>query len=345
MRKFLAVIAVNLGLLLVIAIGAELAFGTWFSKDPLDQLGLVRDSATTISAGSLYDGGADFLYRRDHWGFRGAGIDPAQVTILTVGGSTTNQLYLPDDATWQTVMARELRAMGRDVVVANAGIDGQSTVGHLRAMEDWFPHVPGLKPRFILFYVGINDTQLGGGAVDALQHASKVKWFRQHSALWRMGTKVAGMITARRARLNHQRVDYAGTQWTDKPANPDWQPRDGASSIAAYQERLRRLAAAAHGMGAVPVFVTQTRGDFKVVDGKVLGMVEDGALNGVDHYRQLALFNRATRQVCSDEGLLCLDLARDVTFEAGDFYDYLHNTPKGAEKIGRWLAAKLAGLV
>jgi lysophospholipase L1-like esterase len=345
MRKFLAVIAVNLGLLLGAAIAAELLFGTWFSKDPLDQLGLVRDSSVTISAGPLYDGGRDFLYRRDHWGFRGTGVDPAQVAILTVGGSTTNQLYLPDDATWQAVMERELRAKGREVVVANAGIDGQSTIGHLRAFEDWFPNVPGLKPRFIVFYVGINDVHADGGAVDAIQHASKVKWFRQHSALWRFGTKVSGMITARRARLNHQRVDYAKAEWTDKPAKPDWRPRTEESTPAAYQERLRRLAAAAHDMGAVPVFVTQSRGDYKVVDGKVLGMVEDDEFNGVDRYRQTALYNRATREVCSDEGLLCLDLAREVTFEPSDFYDYLHNTPRGAEKIGRWLAAKLAGLV
>ena len=186
MRKFLSIVAVNLGLLLVFALAAEIVFGTWFSSDPLDQLGLPRDQAVTVQAGSLYDGGRDFVYRRDHWGFRGAGLDPAKVTILTVGGSTTNQLYLPEDATWQAVMERELKAQGREAVVANAGIDGQSTVGHLRAMSDWFPHVPGLKPRFILFYVGVNDVHLGGSSVDSLKHSGRIKWFRAHSALWRM---------------------------------------------------------------------------------------------------------------------------------------------------------------
>lgn len=344
MRKFLAVLAVNLVLLLILAAAAELLFGTWFSKDPLDQLGLPRNLATTIQAGSLYDGGGDFAYRRDRWGLRGEGVDPARISVLTVGGSTTNQLYLPEDMTWQAVMQRELAALGHKVVVGNAGIDGQSTIGHVRAMEDWFPHVPGLKPKFVVFYVGINDVHADGGAVDALQHASKVKWFRQHSALWQAGTKIAGMFTARRARLNHQRVDFAAAQWTDRPEQPDWRP-EGHRSLEAYQDRLRRLARNAHAMGAVPVFVTQTRADFKVVDGKVLGMVEEDGLNGLDHHRRLAAFNQATRDVCADEGLLCLDLAREVTFEPGDFYDYLHNTPQGAARIGRWLATKLAGLV
>ena len=344
MRKIISVAAVNLGLLLVLAVIAELVFGTWFSKDPLDQLGLPRNQTQTVSAGQLYPGGGDVVYRRDRWGFRGAGVDPAQVTIVTVGGSTTNQLYLAEDATRQAVKAREMAAAGHPVVIANAGIDGQSTIGHLRAMTDWFPHVPGLKPRFVLFYIGLNDVHAEGGAADQLQHAHKVKWFQQRSALWQAGTKLVGAFKARRARLTHQPVDYAAAQWTDTPLQPDWKP-EGYRSIDAYRQRLSALARAAHGMGAVPVFVTQSRGDFKVVDGKVLGMVGDGELNGVDHYRRLSAFNAATRQVCTDEGLLCLDLAREVTFEPADYYDYLHNTPQGAEKIGRWLAAKLAGLV
>ena len=49
---------------------------------------------------------------------------------------------------------------------------------------------------------------------------------------------------------------------------------------------------------------------------------------------------------CAGEGLAtCLDLAAELRFEPGDFYDYEHNTPQGARKIGQWLAGKLAGLV
>jgi hypothetical protein len=37
-------------------------------------------------------------------------------------------------------------------------------------------------------------------------------------------------------------------------------------------------------------------------------------------------------------------MPNEVAFDGDDYYDYLHNTPKGAEKIGRYLAAKLATL-
>ncbi|MBC7905878.1 MAG: SGNH/GDSL hydrolase family protein [Rhodospirillaceae bacterium] len=297
MRTISAVLAV----LLVLAVIVELSFGTWFSKDPLDQSDLGRNSAVTVAAAALYPGGQDFTYRRDAWGFRGIGRDPASITILTVGGGTTDQHYLPDDQTWQSVMERDFRAAGVDAVVANAGIDGEATLGHVRAFEDWFSHVPGLKPRFVLFSVGLDES------TNVVRDESSV--VRRHSALLRMVE-----------RLSEPKPVEA------QPVEPS-EGRPNRASIAGYKERLTRLAQLAHAMGAVPVFVVQ-------------GVWADELTA-----RRLADFNHATRDVCKEAGLLCLDMAREVTFEAGDFYDHLHNSPQGAEKVGRWLAGKLAGLV
>lgn len=342
MRIF-KIVAVNLVVLLVLAAAAELTFGTWFSDDPLDRLGLPRDTRVLVSAKTLYPDGGEFAYRRDRWGFRGAVADPAHVTILTIGGSTTNQLYLPEDKTWQQVMQAQFHAQGRtEVVVANAGIDGQTSVGHLQALRDWFPHVPGLRPRFVLAYVGINDVQIGGAWVDTLRHPSWGRALRQKSAVVRLWRQVSGMVVAQRAKLRHQSVDYRAARWTEQGARPI---PVGEADIAQYRQRLKLMADEIHAMGAVPVFVTQTRGDFKKLGGKVVGMVTESGPNGVDQYNALAPFNAATMQVCRENGLLCLDLAREVAFEDGDFYDYLHNTPAGADRIGRWLHAKLAGLV
>lgn len=344
-KPLLRIVAVNLALLLAILVGAELLFGTWFSTDPLDRLGLPRDSRASVNAVPLYGGGEEFLYRRDHWGLRGEGLDPAKVTILTVGGSTTNQLYLPDPATWQKVLERAFAEGGREVVVANAGIDGQSTVGHLKALEDWFPHIPGLKPRFVLAYVGLNDVHITGSWVDNLRRNGALDYIQQRSAIVRMAAQVAGMVKARRAKLNHRKVDFDAAAWTDKPNQPGWYSDRPGSLPADYKQRLAAMAERIHALGAVPIFVTQTRGDFRVENGKVLGVAAADGLNGVDQYRLLAEFNQATREVCRDQRLLCLDLARELAFDKGDFYDYLHTTPSGAAKIGRWLHAKLAGLV
>lgn len=345
LAKALRVVVVNIAVLLVLAAGAELVFGTWFSADPLDRLNLPRDLRVTVDATGLYPGGGPFPYARDHWGLRGDGVDPAQIIILTLGGSTTNQMYLPEAQTWQKVLEHGFRDEGRAVTVANAGIDGQTTLGHVRAFEAWFPHVPGLKPRFVLIYVGINDVHITWTAIDKFEHTSLAKRIRANSALYRAGNTLAGAVAARRARLVHQAVDWDKAEWTDRPNMPGWVSDHPASAIDAYKGRLKRMAELAHAMGAVPVFVTQPRGDYRVVDGKGLGIATPDGLNGIDQHRLLSAFNQATREVCRDDGLVCLDLARELTFERADFYDYVHTTPSGAAKIGRWLHGKLAGLV
>jgi lysophospholipase L1-like esterase len=357
--KPVRVIGINLAVLLSLALAAELTFGQWIAASPLGRLAVPRNVNITISAASLYPGGGEFVYRRDAMGFRGPGVDPARISILTVGGSTTNQLYLPEEATWQAVLERSLRQTGHDVVVANAGIDGQSTVGTIADLDLWFPNVPHLNPHLVLAYVGINDVYISGSAMDhaagderakqmqrdSLRFRILTRELEQRSALVRLWTTVAGSIQASRARLRHHAADFARAQWTDQPAQPGWHADQLEADLAAYKERLVRIVGLIGRMGAVPVFVTQTRSDYRREHGRLTGIREVDGPNGVDQGRVLARFNAATMEVCRDRHVACLDLATELRFGDGDFYDYEHNTPQGAEKMGRWLAGKLAGLV
>lgn len=357
--KLFRVIVINLGVLLALALAAELVFGHWIGASPLGRLAVPRNVKVVVSAASLYPGGGEFLYRRDAMGFRGSRIDPARISILTIGGSTTNQLYLPEEATWQAVLERTLRQTGHDVVVANGGIDGQSTVGMIADLDLWFPNVPHLKPHLVLAYVGINDVYKTGPARarlagksesrqilrDRLKFSGFRKELEQRSALVRLWTTVAGSVQARRARLDHHAKDFAGAQWTDQPTQPVWRPDQLEANLAAYRGRLVRVDELIERMGAVPVFVTQTRADYRLENGRLLGIVEAEGPNGVDQGRVLARFNAVTMEVCRERHVTCLDLATELHFGDGDFYDYEHNTPQGAEKIGRWLAGKLTGLL
>jgi len=342
----LRLIGINLGILLAGLVAIELIFGAWLSRDPLDHLALPRDVAVEVDASGLYPGGGPFPYRRDHWGLRGSGTDPARIEILTVGGSTTNQLYLPEAQTWQAVMADRLAAAGRPAVVGNAGIDGQSTIGHLVNFDSWFTNVPGLHPRLVVLYVGINDAALGGLSVDSLSFSSVHKWFRHNSALFRLGRTVQGAIEARRARLTHAAVDFEHAVWTDRPNTPDNRTAHPAADPAAYAARLRALVERVRAIGALPVLVTQSRGDYRrAADGTLLGLVGEDRLNGVDQGRLLAEINATTLVVCAETGAVCLDLAGELAFAPGDFYDHVHSTPQGAAKIGAWLAERLRPLL
>lgn len=71
----------------------------------------------------------------------------------------------------------------------------------------------------------------------------------------------------------------------------------------------------------------------------------DGAgINGVDQCIMMRLLNDVTMDFCRHSGGVCIDLASELEFDDADFYDFYHNSPKGAEKIGRYLHRKLGSL-
>src|SRR3989442_6780215 len=71
-------------------------------------------------------------------GFRGP--DPPRdwsrwITILTIGGSTTECLFLSDGKTWTDELARRVAGRRSDVWINNAGLEGHSTFGHLALLH------------------------------------------------------------------------------------------------------------------------------------------------------------------------------------------------------------------
>ncbi|MDK9722071.1 MAG: GDSL-type esterase/lipase family protein [Rhodospirillales bacterium] len=343
LRSVFKLIAVNLGLLLAGAVGLELIFGDWF-KDGLASLNVQRDYEIRYSAKGLYEGAGEIVYERDRFGFRGAyGHDPAQIELLTIGGSTANQIYLPQDQTWQAVLGRAL-----DIRIASAAIDGQSSIGHLAAFERWFPQLPNLRPKWVLAYVGLNDILVGDSAnADRLEHFPSLQHhIRRKSALYRLIQTAKGMAAANKGRMVHHKVDFENAVWTTQPTRHDW-PQARAQALEAYKGRVRALIGQTRALGAQPILVTQRHGDWRLrPDGAVEGIVEPGAAtNGVDHRLLMGLYNKATLEVCRAEAAICLDLASKLEFEPGDFYDLVHNTPAGAARIGQWLALELKDVV
>jgi hypothetical protein len=270
------------------------------------------------------------------------GGDPARIELLTVGGSTTDQRAIPDEATWQDVLSARAAAAGMPVVVANAGVDGQSTIGHIRNFDWWFPHVPRLKPKRILFFVGLNDVLVEPEEPsDTLEHNSLMSTIRDNSALWYLVRTARGMFRATRADIGHRRVEFATLQWTATPRQHDYEflkPR-----LDAYAQRIGILVARTRSLGAEPVFVTQPSRQFKVTAAGLVGRADEDAyddrhtINGVDYYLMKREFDRVLAEVCRQTGAAFIDLGAEPIWDDADFYDFEHMTPAGAAKVGMCL--------
>ena len=133
-NKVSKIISVNLLLFFCISFIAELAFGNWienfFRKENYIQIpGLIKSSVLKYDGRSIYYSNApeSIKYSRDELGYRSRSLPPQKPIILTIGGSTTDQVYVTDGQTWQDVL--DLALPKYDFV--NGGVDGQSSYGHL----------------------------------------------------------------------------------------------------------------------------------------------------------------------------------------------------------------------
>jgi lysophospholipase L1-like esterase len=338
---------VNLTVLLGLAVAGELIFGTWVFGPNLGTLNVHTNVRLRIADSPFDPPGTAAYYTRDRYGLRGDyGGDPAKVTLLAVGGSTTAEVGVGDDDAWTSVLQRALRGAGPPVTVANAGSDGHSTLGHIKSFEVWFPRIPGLKPRYVLFFIGVNERGVAADAnagADTLAFSSSFRRIRSYvennSAIVRGVRTVRGWLAARRIGVHHGsgKAETEDSKWVPARIPPDL-ARRMRSELEAYRGRLAALHAKTLAFGATPIYVTQINGDGRRADGEILEIEGSG---GGRAFVELSLYNDVLRRFCSETGARCIDLAAELHFGPGDFYDTYHTTPQGSRKIGTYLAAKL----
>src|SRR5262249_8920924 len=114
------------------------------------------------------------------------------------------------------------------------------------------------------------------------------------------------------------------------------------NNLDAYRQRLRTLHARTIAFGATPLYVTQINGDGRIVGDTVYEIEGSG---GGKIFAELALYNAELLRFCAEAKAHCIDLAAELRFGPGDFYDSVHTTPQGSRKIGTFLAAKLLPLL
>jgi len=362
-RKAIHVVAVNLLFIGLGALVVELIFGSWINPNNLNNLNITRDKIYNFNVEELYPWNKKrVVYTRDKSGLRGSFKTPNEIDILTIGGSTTDQHYIGDGYTWQEVLQSGFKQDGKQVVVANAGIDGHSTFGHIKSFELWFPYIEGLKPKFVLFYVGTNDFYLERGRrVDRLSKQKKgnlqqtINELKDKSAIYYLLRVVKGVYMAHYIyNVSHRKIDFKKIQWTDHGLLQDYkQIMD--SMMPSYLERIDKLADLTAEMGAIPIFVTQPSRRYKLVGGKIYGsgvlrriFRRNGKIikiNGLDYHRMMTILNANTMMACRKRKAICIDLAKDLEFvwTDEDYYDFLHMTPTGARKVGEYLYKSLRG--
>lgn len=351
--RALHIVGLNLAVIAVGFVALELSFGGWITPFGLNRLNVPRAVRWEYDVSPLYPWpGGRVRYTRDTAGLRGSYERVSDVDILTIGGSTTDQRYVDDGHTWQDEMETALRRAGRPAEVANAGIDGQSTFGHLVAMKEWFPSIYGLQPRYVVFYVGLNDfyrTAPGYNdtIVTDLPEKSLQRLWYEKSAFQNLVHRLRTNWEVRQAKIGHQGVDLSRVDWVETRRQSEYETWVGPTARA-FGERIRELARLVHERDATPIFVSQPARYYRVIGGRLEGVPDAGqfqgrSLTGLDFLHVMEVFDRALADAAKDTSSLYFDMSSDTRgeWDDADFYDYAHMTPSGVAKVGRYLAGRL----
>ena len=319
----------------------EIIFGYWFDKDNLGPYMREHRMKKNFYSLKYNNQNYEFLYKRNYHGFRGEEIPLNSIKAVMVGGSTTDERYKPEEKTIVGILNKEFKDSDIDIRIVNAGIEGQSTRGHIYNFEVWFPKLKNFKPKYFLFYVGINDHLISlnekseDGHVLNPSAIEKLKDnFKSRSILYDMSRKIKhkyynkgekieydfdNAMKKRNSERNFKFLTYdqAIKTYSIKDLN-----KENSHLIKNYLFNIDRLAYLSKKKGAKPIFINQ--------------LTEEGNLN-----KKLFIINYSLIKHCKKKGYNCIDLASKLEGEEQFWWDGIHTTPEGSEEIVKIILPEL----
>ena len=311
----------------------------------INQANIRRNFNAQYNISKLYKSDKSVVnYVRNKYGLRDDCNTSKNIEILTVGGSTTDQIYVSFENTFQKVLQERLLIEDENFgCVTNAGIDGHSTWGHIFSFKKWFPLIPNLNPKYVLLYVGINDTYFESAerpklGYDVLVNSSKKDFLKKFETVQLL------MPIYRYLKFSNDQIGFAGhgKQILTKDKYTVTVLNKKINSISkknaeAFRARFKLILNYVKSLGSTPICVTQPhRYVIKKKDNINYGIPDiiGEGFSGLDYDYLIQDLNLVINELCKEN---TLDLYNQK-FSDEHFYDGIHTTDKGSIKIGNLMA-------
>jgi len=312
-------------------------------------------------------------------GLRGEPIPAGSAyRVLTVGGSTTECLYLDEAKTWPRQLQDRLSARGATnrAWVGNLGKSGLTSRNHVLQLERQLPDCPKLAA--VVMLVGCNDLLLRLAQDDGYRpfnfgtpepEAYEALLYQSFNVLPRQAlpsgrfyqqTELQRLVGGLKRRFGKPPQDLSGkiyVTWREyrqhaprvRETLPDLKP-----ALDEYASNLGRLIELCRKHGARPLLVTQPalwRAGLSKTEEALLWMGGVGDFMnqaGCEYYSVTALasameqYNEALRRVCREQSADCIDLAAALPKDTTVFYDDVHFNERGAQRVAEVIADYLA---
>ena len=292
------------------------------------------------------------IQTRNSMGFRGD-EKPADfenyLSLVAIGGSTTECFYTSDHLDWPNVLGDDLRKDFRNVWTNNAGLDGHSTFGHQIMVNDFMLK---LKPKVVLFLTGINDIGIENLSPsdqhNLVGHGNPVvKFLAEHSEVINLVRVLYKVHSAIKLKITYQ---FKNLDKYDKliisDSTIEKKVQEQIPHVKNYKERILKLIATCRENNIEPVWLTQptlTGVGIDSLTGVNLETIKvNDSTNGKEYWRIMQLYNDQIRSAGQETGTLVVDLAEKLPKESSLFFDLTHYTNTGCAKVAGIIASELS---
>ena len=336
------IVSTNLLFFLIFFIIIELVFGYWFEKYNFGPY--MREHRLKKIPYQMTFNGTNYKYNylRNSLAFRGEEIRTEEIKIVMVGGSTTDERYKPENLSIVGILNTRFRENGLEKKIINAGVEGQSTFGHIHNFKYWFNKIEDFKPDFIIFYIGVNDTKSltdnylqDGMIADSSKMRSFFDNIKSRSFLADLLRKTKHKYYKRdeskriiydydHAMRESQKQNkfYLNFEEKKKIYNLEDVLYKNKFIVEKYLTNIDTLYKLTKLINAEPIFVNQVMQQDKYSD-------------------VLYSLNRSLVSHCIKKNYKFIDLAKHIKGSNDFWWDGVHTTPKGSEAIANEIYPKL----
>ena len=326
----------------------EIFFGHWFASHSfgpyMREHRLKKNPVVLSYNGTEYN----YIYKRNYYGFRGEEMDPSKIEAVIIGGSTTDERYKPQEMTITNNLNTLLKKNGYNFQIINAGIEGQSTVGHIYNFEHWFPKLENFSPKLYIFYIGANDfgfeadqdeyfMKLGDGHIKNPNPVEVFFDYLKSNSFFYDKLRIIKhkyYLTDKKVSYDHkfhdsikiQEYEYINYKKALKLHDIKKLKIKHKIVIAKFLKRIKILNTLVNEEDSTAVFINQVLFD------------------GLKH-EKLFILNHSLIEYCKSKNIYCIDLAIKLDGKFSYWYDEVHTTPLGSKIIAETVIDDLITII
>ena len=306
-----------------------------------DEANILRNFEYKYKLNGLYESENEYIfYKRDEYGLRSNCEDINEIDILTLGGSTTDQRYIKFESTYQYILQDKIiDYIEKDLCIANAGIDGHTTYGHIYSLNNWLPNIPNLKPKYIILYIGINDadfTRVGANIGFDINDNSSAKGLLKNLYIIQKLIPLiryirSNFLNNKKKYTNHFKFSFNQEDYNVDQININTKKLTEINTKL-FEERLKVILKKIETFNSQHICITQPHLFVKNISDQKKGIssVINENYSGLDFDYSLNSLNNVMKNLC---GKYYIEI-KNEQFNKKHFYDGVHTNEQGSEFLG-----------